>query len=132
MLFWKIIEVHVTVHRCTATVDFMEEKLRPYPATVNDEGMYHHAKEVAQNMLGKGNVGIAARTMGAEDFAFYAEKFAGAFFMIGVRNKTMEMEAMHRLHSPYFVIDEDVLPVGAAFHAAVAMEYLNKHANRAN
>ncbi|KAL6595016.1 hypothetical protein ACP70R_048119 [Stipagrostis hirtigluma subsp. patula] len=128
----EIIEVHVTVPRCTATVDFMEEKLRPYPATVNDEGMYHHAKEVAQNMLGEGNVGIAARTMGAEDFAFYAEKFAGAFFMIRVRNKTMEMEAMHRLHSPYFVIDEDVLPVGAAFHAAVAMEYLNKHANRAN
>jgi len=26
------------------------------------------------------------------------------------------------------VIDEDVLPVGAAIHAAVAIEYLNKHA----
>jgi IAA-amino acid hydrolase len=34
---------------------------------------------------------------------------------------------MHPLHSPYFVIDEDVLPVGAAFHSAVAMEYLNKY-----
>jgi IAA-amino acid hydrolase len=39
---------------------------------------------------------------------------------------------VHPLHSPYFVIDEDVLPVGAAFHAAVAMEYLIKHTAPAN
>ncbi|WVZ62571.1 hypothetical protein U9M48_012308 [Paspalum notatum var. saurae] len=126
----EIIEAHATVHRCTATVDFMEEELRPYPATVNDEGMYHHAREVAETMLGQDNVRRGAPMMGAEDFAFYAQKFTGAFFMIGVRNKTME--AMHPLHSPYFVIDEDVLPIGAALHAAVAMEYLNKHTTAAN
>ncbi|OEL18639.1 IAA-amino acid hydrolase ILR1-like 7 [Dichanthelium oligosanthes] len=122
----EIIEVHATVHRCTATVDFMEEKFQPYPATVNDETMYHHAKEVADVMLGQDNVRRVAPIMAAEDFAFYAQKFAGAFFMIGVHNKTME--EMHPLHSPYFVIDEDVLPVGAAFHATVAIEYLNKRA----
>jgi len=124
----EIIEAHATVHRCVATVDFMEEEHQPYPATVNDEGMYHHAREVAEAMLGEGNVRRVTPFMGAEDFAFYAQRFAGAFFMIGVRNKTMEMEAMHPLHSPHFVIDEDVLPVGAAIHAAVAIEYLNKHA----
>ncbi|CAL5079497.1 unnamed protein product [Urochloa decumbens] len=122
----EIIEAHATVHRCTATVDFMEEKVQPYPATVNDEGMYHHAKEVAETMLGQDNVHRGAPFMGAEDFAFYAQKFAGAFFMIGVRNKTME--AMYPLHSPHFVIDEDVLPIGSALHAAVAIEYLNKNA----
>lgn len=122
----EIIEGHAAVHRCTAAVDFMQEKLRPYPATVNDEGMYRHAREVAEAMLGQDKVSVGAQMMGAEDFSFYAEKFAGAFFMIGVRNKSME-EAMHPLHSPYFVIDEDVLPVGAAFHSAVAMEYLNKY-----
>ncbi|RLN33681.1 IAA-amino acid hydrolase ILR1-like 7 [Panicum miliaceum] len=122
----EIIEAHAAVHRCAATVDFMEDKLQPYPATVNDEGMYHHAREVAEAMLGEGNVRRGAPFMGAEDFAFYAQRFAGAFFMIGVRNETME--AMHPLHSPHFVIDEDVLPVGAVIHAAVAIEYLNKHA----
>ncbi|RCV10268.1 hypothetical protein SETIT_2G098800v2 [Setaria italica] len=126
----EIIEAHAIVHRCTASVDFMEEQLRPYPATVNDEGMYHHAKEVAETMLGQDNVRRGTPLMAAEDFSFYAQKFAGAFFMIGVRNKTIE--AVHPLHSPYFVIDEDVLPVGAAFHASVAIEYLNKHAAMAN
>ena len=108
----------------------MQEKLRPYPATVNDEGMYHHARQVAATMLGQDNVRVGAQLMGAEDFSFYAQKFAGAFFFIGVRNTSME--AMHPLHSPYFVIDEDVLPVGAAFHAAVAMEYLIKHTTAAH
>lgn len=86
----------------------MDEKLPPYPATVNDEGMYHHAREVAEALLGQDNVRRGPPIMGAEDFSFYAQKFPGAFFMIGVHNKTME--AMHPLHSPYFVIDEDVLP----------------------
>ncbi|XP_066396933.1 IAA-amino acid hydrolase ILR1-like 7 [Miscanthus floridulus] len=126
----EIIEAHATVHRCTAVIDFMQEELRPYPATVNDEGMYHHARQVAATMLGQDNVRVGAQLMGAEDFSFYAQKFAGAFFFIGVRNTSME--ATHPLHSPYFVIDEDVLPVGAAFHAAVAMEYLIKHTIAAN
>ncbi|KAL6897296.1 hypothetical protein ACP4OV_006992 [Aristida adscensionis] len=126
----EVVEAHASVHRCTAIVDFMEEKRRPYPATVNDEGMYQHAKDVAETMLGEDNVRIGAPLMAAEDFSFYAQKFAGAFFMIGIRNKTME--TVHPLHSPYFVIDEDVLPVGSAFHAAVAMEYLNKQATTVN
>jgi IAA-amino acid hydrolase len=130
MFLWKIIKAHVSVHGCTATVDFMEKKHRPYPAIVNDEAMYKHAKEVAETLLGQDNVKVAAPVMGSEDFAFYAQRFAGAFFMIGVRNYSMA--EMHPLHSPYFVIDEDVLPVGAALHGAVALEYLNKHAIPAN
>ncbi|KAF8690595.1 hypothetical protein HU200_040963 [Digitaria exilis] len=126
----EIVEAHARVHRCTATVDFMEDKLKPYPATVNDEGMYNNAREVAETMLGQDNVKRGVPIMGAEDFAFYAQRFAGAFFFIGVHNKTME--AMHPLHSPHFVIDEDVLPVGAALHAGVAIEYLNKNAATAN
>jgi IAA-amino acid hydrolase len=130
MFLWKIIKAHVSIHRCTATVDFMEDKHRPYPSTVNAEGMHHHAKEVAETLLGQDNVRTGAPLMASEDFAFYAQRFAGAYFMIGVHNHTMKK--FHPLHSPYFVIDEDVLPVGAAFHAAVAMEYLNKHTAAAN
>jgi IAA-amino acid hydrolase len=79
--------------------------------------MYKHAKEVAETLLGQDNVRLAAPIMGSEDFAFYAQRFAEAFFMIGALNYSMA--EMHPLHSPYFVIDEDVLPVGAAFHAGV-------------
>ncbi|VAH41480.1 unnamed protein product [Triticum turgidum subsp. durum] len=121
----EVVEAQATVHRCAATVDFMEEKLKHYPATVNDEGMYAHSKEVAEAMLGEANVKVAPRSMGGEDFAFYAQRAAGAFFFIGVGNETT-MDMVRPVHSPHFVLDEDVLPIGAAFHAAVAIEYLNR------
>ncbi|GJN25021.1 hypothetical protein PR202_gb12803 [Eleusine coracana subsp. coracana] len=88
--------------------------------------MYAHAKEVAEGMLGEANVKIASQNMGGEDFAFYAQKAAGAMFWIGVGNQTT-MERVRPLHSPHFVMDESALPIGAAFHASVAIEYLNKN-----
>uniref|UniRef100_A0A453MDS6 Peptidase M20 dimerisation domain-containing protein n=1 Tax=Aegilops tauschii subsp. strangulata TaxID=200361 RepID=A0A453MDS6_AEGTS len=110
-----------------AGVDFMEEELRPYPATVNDEGVYAHARAVAEGMLGPANVRLSPQIMAAEDFGFYAEKIPAAFFGLGVRAGGEEDE-VHHVHTPRMVIDEDALPVGAALHAAVAIEFLNKHA----
>lgn len=110
------------VHRCTATVDFFEETMRPYPPTVNDESLYEHAKMVGEYVVGKSNVRMVPMTMGAEDFSFYSTKMAAAFFVIGTRNETQKPNC--ELHSPYLIIDEDVLPIGAAFHAAVAISYL--------
>lgn len=122
----EIVEGQAAVHRCSGSVDFMEETMRPYPAVVNDEGMYALAKTAAGRLLGEKNVRLAPQLMGAEDFGFYAQRMAGAFFVIGVGNETT-MKQVRTTHSPYFVIDEDVLPVGAAFHAAVAIDYLNEH-----
>ncbi|XP_031281040.1 IAA-amino acid hydrolase ILR1-like 3 [Pistacia vera] len=121
----EIIETQAVVHRCSATIDFMEEKMRPYPAVVNDEVLYEHAKRVGESLLGKPNVHLVPVAMGAEDFSFYSEKMAAAFFSIGTKNETNE--AVNRLHSPYLVIDEDVLPIGAALHAAVAISYLDNN-----
>ncbi|KAJ0088273.1 hypothetical protein Patl1_32652 [Pistacia atlantica] len=113
------------VHKCSATVDFMEGKMRPYPALVNDEEMYEHGKMVGESLLGETNVHLVPMAMLAEDFSFYSEKMAAAFFYIGTKNETIE--EVHRLHSPYLVINEDVLPIGAALHAAVAISYLDNN-----
>ncbi|KAH7554129.1 hypothetical protein ACOSP7_028859 [Xanthoceras sorbifolium] len=120
----EVIEIQVAVHQCSAAVDFLEETLRPYPATVNDEELYEHAKEVGASLLGRPNVRLLPVSMGAEDFSFYSQKMAAAFFMIGIKNETLKSGD---LHTPYLVIDEDVLPIGAALHAAVAISYLDKH-----
>uniref|UniRef100_A0A0E0GW45 Peptidase M20 dimerisation domain-containing protein n=1 Tax=Oryza nivara TaxID=4536 RepID=A0A0E0GW45_ORYNI len=129
---FNVIEGQAAVNRCTAAVDFMEDKLPPYPATVNDEEMYAHAKAVAESMLGEANVKLSPQGMGAEDFGFYAQRIPAAFFGIGVGNDgggMAETTTKNQLHSPHFVVDEEALPVGAAFHAAVAIEYLNKNAS---
>ncbi|KAF8006950.1 hypothetical protein BT93_K1063 [Corymbia citriodora subsp. variegata] len=123
----EVIESQAAVHRCTATVDFMEGDMRPYPATVNDEGMYRHAKGIGEALLGESRVHLLPMTMGAEDFSFYSEKMKTAFFMIGMKNETLGSDKA--FHSPYFLLDEEVLPIGAALHAAVAISYLDGHAS---
>lgn len=127
MVLKQIVEMQASVHRCTAKVDFMLEQRRPYPATINDEKMYEHTKRVGEVLLGEPKVKLLPMLMAAEDFSFYAQKMPGAFFMIGVRNESVGLD-IKDLHSPYFVIDEEALPVGAALHAAVAISYLeNNH-----
>ncbi|KAL0374823.1 UNVERIFIED_CONTAM: IAA-amino acid hydrolase ILR1-like 7 [Sesamum radiatum] len=119
----EVIETQATVHHCTAVVDFMEDKLKPYPATLNHPTIYEHAKGVGENLLGEQNVQLHTMIMAAEDFSFYAQKIPAAFFMIGIRNETMK--PIKGLHSPHYVMDEDVLPLGASMHAAVALAYLD-------
>lgn len=111
------------MHQCSAVVDFAEDRLIPYPATINHPRMYEHAKRVGKSLLGENGVQLMAMTMGAEDFSFYAEKIPAAFFMIGVKNETMK--SAKGLHSPQFILDEDALPIGASLHAAVALTFLD-------
>ncbi|KAL3628192.1 IAA-amino acid hydrolase ILR1-like 3 [Castilleja foliolosa] len=122
----EVIETQAAVHECSAVIDFMEDKLRPYPPTINHPTIYEHAKRIGSSLLGENSVKLHPMTMGAEDFSFYAEKIPAAFFMIGTRNKTMT--SVKGWHSPHFVIDEDVLPIGASMHAAVAISYLDDRA----
>lgn len=98
----------------------------PYPSTINDEAMYELAKRVGEGLLGEANVHLGPASMGAEDFGFYSQKMQSAFFSIGTKTETDKL--IHPLHSPFFVINEHTLPIGAALHAAVAVTYLNNHA----
>ncbi|XP_068652749.1 IAA-amino acid hydrolase ILR1-like 3 [Aristolochia californica] len=119
----EIIEAQALVHRCSASVDFMEGELRPYPATVNDEAMYEHVKKVGEALLGEDKVQLCPMCMGAEDFSFYLQQIPGCDFNVGIRNESLG--STKELHSPHFFVDENVLPVGAALHAAVALTYLD-------
>ncbi|XP_057973999.1 IAA-amino acid hydrolase ILR1-like 6 isoform X2 [Malania oleifera] len=121
----EVIVEQASVFRCSATVDFFEKEYTIYPPTVNNEHMYEHVKKVATDLLGARNFRVVSPMMGAEDFSFYSEVVPAAFFYIGIMNETLG--SVHTGHSPYFMIDEDVLPVGAAAHAAIAERYLNEH-----
>ncbi|OMO82422.1 Peptidase M20 [Corchorus capsularis] len=121
----EVIEMQAAVHQCNATIDFMEDKHMPHPVMVNDEGLYEHAKKVGNTLVGENNVHLLPITMGAEDFSFFAEKTAAAIYVIGIKNETLKSD--RPLHSPYFFIDEEALPIGAALNAAVAISYLEDH-----
>ncbi|XP_068665078.1 IAA-amino acid hydrolase ILR1-like 3 [Aristolochia californica] len=119
----EIIVTQAQVHRCTAVVDFMEEEQTTYPPTVNDKAMYEHSKKVGEGLVGEDNIGLCPMNMGAEDFSFYSQQIPSSFFYVGIRNETVG--STEELHSPHLFLDEQVLPIGAAFHAAVAMTYLD-------
>ncbi|XP_020582891.1 IAA-amino acid hydrolase ILR1-like 6 [Phalaenopsis equestris] len=118
----EVITMQARVYRCVASVDFFEEE-GFYPPMVNDVALYKHVKKMAIELLGSKKYRMVPQVMGAEDFSFYSE-IPAAFYYIGVRNETLG--SIHTAHSPYFMIDEDVLPVGAAFHAAIAERYLSE------
>ncbi|KAB1222468.1 IAA-amino acid hydrolase ILR1 [Morella rubra] len=123
----QVIETQAAVHQCTAKVDFMENKAMPHPVMVNNEALYEHAMKVGEILLGKPNVQLLPVTMGAEDFSFFSQKTAAAIVVVGIKNETLKSD-QPSLHSPYFFIDEEALPIGAALHAAVAVSFLDNHA----
>ncbi|XP_021759724.1 IAA-amino acid hydrolase ILR1-like 6 [Chenopodium quinoa] len=121
----EVIKEQVKVYRCSATLDFFEKEYTIYPPTVNDNRMHEHVKKVAIDLLGSENFGIAPPIMGAEDFSFFSKEIPAAFYYIGIRNE--EVGSTHTVHSPRFILDEDMLPIGAATHASIAERYLNEN-----
>ncbi|KAF2555067.1 hypothetical protein F2Q68_00018424 [Brassica cretica] len=123
----NISEAQAAVYQCKAEVDFGEKEPSLHPVMKNDEGLYEHGKEVAEAMIGKNNFHDFPVTMGAEDFSFFTKRTKAAIFVLGIKNETLG--AGKPLHSPYFFVDEEALPLGAALHAAMAVTYLDKHGN---
>lgn len=121
----EVVEGQAAVHRCNAYFDRTEDYL--LPAVVNDEVMHQHVMRVGKLVLGPENILIANKVMASEDFAFYQEVIPGVMFSIGIRNELVG--SVHSPHSPHFFLDEDVLPIGAALHTALAEIYLDEHQN---
>ncbi|XP_058105109.1 IAA-amino acid hydrolase ILR1-like 5 [Magnolia sinica] len=121
----EVIEGQATVNRCKAFVDMQDDEYPPYPAVNNDERSHQHVERVGRFLLGPDKVKPGKKVMAGEDFAFYQQVIPGAIFDIGIRNK--KLGSIHSPHSPYFFLDEDVLPIGAALHTALAEVYLNDH-----
>lgn len=112
--------VHVAAaNRCQVEVDFPGTG---YPPTINDAGAWRMARSVAAQLLGDDGVAEMPPFMGAEDFAFYLQRVPGCFLGLGVRNEAVG--AVHPVHHPRFRLDEAALPIGAALHAALAVQAL--------
>ena len=120
----QVITGQAAVQRCNATVNFLEETNPFFPATVNDGTLHEFFHSIAGKMPGiKANE--MQPLMGSEDFSFYQEVMPGYFFFIGMENPASP-ERLPSLHSPYFRVNEDVFPYGAALHASLATSYLLK------
>ncbi|KAH9317600.1 hypothetical protein KI387_019369, partial [Taxus chinensis] len=59
----EVIESQAAVHRCMASVDFLEKQHPIYPAVENDEKLHNHVMEVGVTLLGSNNVKIKQQVM---------------------------------------------------------------------
>lgn len=118
------------MHRCTAEIDFSGEGQTSVPPTINNERIYEHVRRISSEIVGDENTRLSHTYMGSEDFAFYLDKVPGSFLMLGMRNE--KIGAIYSPHSPHFLVDEDVLPIGAAIHAGFAVSYLSDSARKLN
>lgn len=89
---------------------------------MNDKNLHDYFQGVAGEMFGTNKVKDIKPLMGSEDFSFYQEAIPGCFIFLGIENETLGK--LEYVHSPYFRLNEDALPYGAALHSSLALRYL--------
>ena len=95
-----------------------------YPVLVNDPALVKHVTTCAEKILGADKVYSGLPRMGAEDFAYFCQKWGGVMVGLGCRDPEKGFE--YSLHSPYFDIDEKVLEMGTLLFANVLTKYLER------
>jgi len=108
-------------HAMEAEVTFTEG----FPPTLNDPRAIDLGEKVANELGGPGAfLRMDHPIMGAEDFSYVLQKIPGAMYFLGVAAEGDDWSRCCGLHSSRMMVDEKVLPKGAAFLAACAARYL--------
>jgi hippurate hydrolase len=88
-----------------------------YPATINSAREAEFAAQVAESLVGPDNViRDADPTMGGEDFAYLLQQRPGAYVWLGQGGGPSGCF----LHNPAYDFNDEVIPLGAAYLAALA------------
>lgn len=94
------------------------------PCTYSDEEFCAQAVPYIREIAGENNVREIPPMSGTEDFGYITEKVPGMFVFIGAGRP-----GNAPLHSPRMILDEDVLPIGAAIHAHTAASWLTRQSS---
>jgi amidohydrolase len=102
---------------CSAQVEYK----RGYPSTVNSEREALFAAKVGERVFGAGNVLTNAEpTMGGEDFSYMLQARPGAYVFLGQGGGPNNCF----LHNPGYDFNDEVIPLGAGYLAALVEESL--------
>jgi amidohydrolase len=93
------------------------------PATVNDPALARACRPSLERALGQDRVVEVRPQMGAEDFAFFAERIPGLYLKVGVRNEARGITAM--IHTEEFDLDEAALPIAVRTMAQLLWDYVS-------
>ena len=118
-LIAQVAQGTAAAHDAEAAVRYV----RGYPPTVNHPEQTERAALAAARVLGEGRV-IRDRppAMGGEDFSFMLLERPGCFVKVGQRGK--DGRGGTPLHNPNYDFNDEVLPLGASYFAALVEQEL--------
>ena len=98
-----------------------------FPVTLCNPPAVDFGARVTQDLFGPEVFHrLPAPIMGAEDFAYVLERCPGAMFFLGMAPEGDDWAQCCGIHSPRMMIDETVMPRGAALLTGLAMRFLDK------
>lgn len=98
-----------------------------FPVTICDDRAVGLAAATTRELFGEPAWRELDRPiMGAEDFSYVLEQVPGAMLFLGVAHEGADWHQCHSIHSPRMVVDETVMPRGAALLAGMAERFLER------
>ena len=94
------------------------------PCTYSDRKFVKEMLPFLEETAGRENVEEIPPMSGTEDFGYVTREVPGMFVFIGAGK-----EGTAPLHNAHMVLDEEVLPIGAAIYADAAVSWLKKKRN---
>jgi amidohydrolase len=108
-------------HGLTADIELIEG----FPVTICDGRAVALGEQVAGDLFGADAfLRLDNPVMGAEDFSYVLEKVPGAMFFLGASHAGEDWTQCCGIHSTRMMLDEAVLPRGAAMLAGLAEAFL--------
>lgn len=98
------------------------EYTRSNPALMNDTALTAWARQSLTARLGAGNVAVSTPVMGAEDFAWFAQRAPGFYYRLGA---TAPGTTNTGLHTPTYRADDGAVAVGMRAMAGLVVDFLN-------
>ena len=114
MLFHRAVHATAEAQGGTAEISYR----RAYPATINTATEVEQAAAAAAEIVGAAGVEREGHPLLAgEDFAFMLERVPGAYLLLGQRGPE---RGGTPVHNPAYDFNDDLLPIGASYLAAIA------------
>ncbi|MCD8381324.1 MAG: M20 family metallopeptidase [Clostridiales bacterium] len=118
-MFREMVETIARAMGCQAEVVIEES----YPGVRNDPTMTRLVRRSAAGLLGPEKVHVGTEpSMGTDDFGYFSHQVPGCYFQLGTADPTWPER--WRSHTPQFRVSEEALPIAAALHARIAVDYL--------
>ncbi len=114
-------------HRCTSEMEWRSG----YPVLVNDATLYRYLEQVARKTITAADVAPgalcfmrqASPTMGAEDFAFYAQQVPACMFHVGLRPAGVDEDDYPEIHQDSFNFNDEALVSGSKMFVALVLNF---------